>query len=357
MTKIIFIICVIFSLCAEGETAGAEDFDISIGLMSELSGPFSPNGQHCKDGYELARQTVSSGSRRIRFVYADTRGEARAGVSEFKRLVEVEGVIAVLGTRSQVIMPLNPLSKSKQVPLVTVIGHPAFVSDNPYAFRFWPNARAVGRKTAIDAIELGKRRVAILTLQDEFTLSLSEHFVAAFKESGGQVVLDEALLDTEIEFNSLISKIKKSGADAVFVNLSIPQTGVVIRKLHEQGVDAQLFGNCWMTEPSIAKTAGAEAIEGARFIDFDFADSAFLNKARELTNGSEPVAVTYACYASLAAVLQVLSEHPEVGSREELYQLLRAQEKFQLLSGELAMSEREAQLRLVARSIRDGVVQ
>jgi len=331
---------------------------IVIGLMAELSGPFAPNGEHCKEGYEVAREAYMSdgqvGNYSVRIVYGDTRGEPRTGVSEFKRLTEIHKAIAVITTRSQVAMPLNPLSRRKQIPLLTTVGHSEFIRANPYGFRFWASATVVGGCSVQESIAMDKHRAAVLTLEDEFTLSLTDSFVREFERLGGVVVFKDTIVETEIDFSTLTTKIKSAKPDVIFVNLGLATTGLMIKKIREQGLQAQLIGNSWMTERSVIASAGQKAIEGAFFIDFDFQKPAFVAHVKRLFPRSEPVAVTYACYAALGTLLQTIKRSSKITDSGVLYQELFNTKVVNLLDGDLELKGREAQLDLVVKFIRQG---
>ena len=90
--------------------------EIRIGLLTQLSGPFATVGESCRQGYELARKSFAPedkiGGRTIRFIYGDTKGEAAAGLTEFKRVVEVENVIAVKSWRAK--LKESPTNEAKK---------------------------------------------------------------------------------------------------------------------------------------------------------------------------------------------------------------------------------------------------
>jgi branched-chain amino acid transport system substrate-binding protein len=331
---------------------------IVIGVMAELSGPYAANGRHCREGYELARRLFApdgaAGAHAVVFQYGDTRGEAREGIAEFQRLTGVQKAVAVVTTRSSVAMPLNPLSRQKQIPLLTTIGHADFIRQNPYGYRFWPSAERVGQRTAHEIIARDLRRAAVVSIEDEFTLSLAGSFKREFKRLGGATLLDEKINESEGDFSTLAAKVRSFRPDLVFLNLGLVSTGLFVKKLREQGVAAQIAGNSWMTEASVAESAGVEAIEGAFFVDFDFRRPVFLRKMGELFPDSAPVAVSYACYAALGTLLQTLSRHPEVCDSRTLHQALLQEQSVPLLDGELKIRGREAELELVVKTLRRG---
>jgi ABC-type branched-subunit amino acid transport system substrate-binding protein len=79
--------------------------EISLGLLSELTGSGAPNGVSCREGYELARSIYAPNDQiqnnKIRFIFGDHRAQAQAGIAEYQRMVKQEEVIAVLSNRGR----------------------------------------------------------------------------------------------------------------------------------------------------------------------------------------------------------------------------------------------------------------
>ena len=138
-------LCVLLSLhfCGIAPVSLAQtNKEIRIGLMSTLTGSFAISGEHCRQGYEVARVAFVKdgkiGTYKLKFIYSDTRGDAKTSVSEFRKLVHVDKVQAVVSTRSQLTMPLSSLAIQHKVPVVGIVGHTEFLKANSFGFRAWP---------------------------------------------------------------------------------------------------------------------------------------------------------------------------------------------------------------------------
>jgi len=92
-----------------------------------------------------------------------TAAETKTAVSEFNRLVNVEKALAVITTRSQIALTLNPLSAARKIPLLATAGAEAFISGNPYAFRFFPTTELESRALAQKARSMGLKKMAFIT--------------------------------------------------------------------------------------------------------------------------------------------------------------------------------------------------
>ena len=111
-SKSLFLGLLFFSFTTKAENI------IKIGAMADVTGPSARIGNDCQRGYELAFNTYSTdgkvGSHSVRIIYGDNKNEVKAGLNEFKRIVEYEGADAIITTRSHISMAINPLSLKKK---------------------------------------------------------------------------------------------------------------------------------------------------------------------------------------------------------------------------------------------------
>ncbi len=342
------------------QKAAAAAPSIAIGLMSEATGPYAENGENCQRGWRAARDAFAPGDRvgmhTVRFVFADSQGEAKTGVNEFRHLTENEHAQAVLTTRSQVGMAVNPLSRKAKIPLLGTVGHPDFVRDNEYAFRFYPTVKAESAALVEKAHELKLRRFALITAEDQWMLALSDAFSQQLRESGGEVVGSWSILDSDANIASTIMRIKQASADAVFVNLGISQSGVVFKKLYELGVGQPLFTQFWGASKEAREAAGAAAMEGVIFVEADLRKPKFLKLLRNAYGDERASAVTFSCYAALSTLLFTLKQNKEIDSTESLHAQLLKMREVELPDGTLMLRDREAQYDLMWKTVSRGEI-
>ncbi len=330
---------------------------IDIGLLTELSGSNAVNGKSCQEGFDLARKIhdKAEDNLEIKYHYADSKGLPATGVTELQKLLAVNDIDVVIATRSQVGMALNPISRQKKIPLLGIVGHARFTSENPYAFRFWPTTKHEGPAISQKALKLGLKKMAIITLEDEWTLSLTEQFTKAYTSTGGRVVFDERLTEADTDLSSLITRISQSGADAIFVNLALAHSGLLIRKLRERGLSQQIFSNFWGANQDTIETAGKDAIEGLLYTSINLQKPNFLKSFEAKYNHTNINAVTYSCYTALTTVLDTLDKTPTpITVRPDLYQALLKAKTISTLDGTISLSNREAEFDLIFNAIHGG---
>lgn len=358
--KNIFLFSILLPLTFCSSFAFAVDKEIRIGVLTELSGPFATNGKDCRIGHETAMNAFSTngqvGPYKVKLVYGDSRGEGKTAVTEFNKLIDQDNVQAVLLNRSQVGMPINPLSKAKKVALLGVVGHSHFAAENPYAFRFYPSSIDEGAYLAKKILEKNIKTMAAVGLQDEFLVALQDETIKTFKKAGGQVLLDERITEADVDLSSLVSKLSGAKPDLIFVNLGIGQTGFLIRKIREQGMRQPIISNFWVQKKEVIDNAGIAAIEGTGFVAISTKLPGFSKELDKVSSGLKASSVYYACHVALASALQAIRDaKSEVQDREDFYQAMLAVKSLKLLDETLPVIEREVKFTMEFSTINNGV--
>lgn len=329
-----------------------------IGLLMPLTGAAAYVFEECRRGLEVAYHSfwLSQTPRPfpVELEYADTHDDPKDAVTEFKRMLEAESLIAVIATRSKEAIPVNPLSAKAHLPLIAISAHPALISGNNFALRLYPSAQKEGAALAELALSRLLKRSAIVTVENEWNLALSKSFKDKFEALGAKVVADETVAENDLNFAALISKIRAAAPESIFVNLLNLQAGLFVKKLQEQGLRAQLLSNFWIQHADALNTAGAEALEGALFVEIDINKPNFTAAFNARFPGIKFTGSTYLCYAALGSVLQTLAKFDEPPSRLDFSKTLSAIDTAALLDGRLEFIGREAQFSLRPRMLKAG---
>lgn len=365
MVKCFKAIQIVYLLAACGflieRVCQAEQEPIRIGLMTELTGPAAPgSGFHCKRGYDLAIKTlVQDGTYEgipLAFLYGDTQGEAKAAVNEFNRLVNVEKVNAVVCNRSQVGMALNSFSERAKTPLIGIVGHSDFLEENPYSFRAWPSAKQDAQALAQAAFEKGFRSIALVTLEDEWTLSLRDEFRTAYEKLGGAVLVDETVIDTDTNFVPLITKLRSKSIDSIFVNLNSIQTGAFLKKLHELGVTEPKLGNFYARNIEVREEAGIPAIEGLMIVEVPFENAVFKTLLQKNFKDDQVSQLTYTCYTGLKFLLEGIVENSASQNDMSIMSTLNNKTRVTVFEDTIPIQNREIQFPLTIKTFLSGSV-
>ena len=227
MKKIAFLILVTVIVCSGlgAQTTGT----IKIGVIQDLSGPGSVLGTAGLYGAELAVADINAkggiNGRKLQIVAFDCKSDPNEAINAFKRLSDVEKVVAVLGPPlSNVGLAVAPVSTEKKLVFLGMFGDPRCMLGekmdtlNRYMFLMQPSTEQTAITTGAYLVErLGLKKIAMLVAQDHaYVLSMANFFKTWAKANGVEIVADEVNKQADIDMKAQLAKIKQSGAQALF---------------------------------------------------------------------------------------------------------------------------------------------
>jgi branched-chain amino acid transport system substrate-binding protein len=189
--------------------------EVKIGALVPLTGPFATYGGYTIDGMRFAVDEINSkggvlGARLV-LVEADEKNDAKEAVSIFKRMAEVDRVVAVVGTISSGIgAVLSGEAEQAKVPLFLVAAgsHTILTKSSRYTFRTClPPAPTNGELLADFVKDQKFQRVGVLIASYEWGFAIKEVLDKRLKELGVQYQIEEAPLG-ETDFTTVLRKLQ-----------------------------------------------------------------------------------------------------------------------------------------------------
>jgi len=254
---------------APSQSAPAGGPAIRIGVNVPLSGALAPYGKGVLDGIRLRQRQINAAGgvsgRAIELVVEDNKGEKTDTRTAFKKLAEINRVVAVIGP----ITSTNALAakidaEQYAVPMVSPTATNDQVTANArYVFRACFNDSFQGRIVANYAYQsLGLRRAAVLTDKNsDYSKGLSGSFKSAFERAGGKVVAEEGYQQKDTNFGSQLVRIKKSAAEIIFVPGYPPEVPLIIQQAKVVGFPGRLCGADGWDSQAVLDNSGPN-IEG-----------------------------------------------------------------------------------------------
>lgn len=238
--------------------------EIKIGVILPLTGGLANFGETVLNGIQLAVDEFEEklAPRSILLVTEDSQGEPSKAVSAFNRLHHVEGVEFIIGDlTSSATLAMAPLALKDQVLLISpTASNPALSQAGPYFYRVWPSDDFDGKIAASYAThDLELSTAAIVYVNNDYGLGLKSVFEATFESLGGEVLLTEAYQDKETDFRSILTKIKETSAQLVYLPGHPQENGTFLRQAKEIGVTAVIFSNVAAEDREFLEAAGDAA--------------------------------------------------------------------------------------------------
>ncbi len=226
---------------------------IKIGVVLPFSGASSYVGNAQYAGYQYALNDFMEhygdqlNGKTIQLVTGDSTGVADTGVSEFERMVNNEGISAVIGTyNSGVAAAIAPVAIKYQVPFMVTnaVADVILAEDSNYVFRT-NMGDCDAAPSYIEFLnylknELGAKidNVAVIYESSDYGQGAYDNLTEnVFPKVGVNVVMAESFTPNSGDLSSVINKLKASNADASFVVMSENDALLYTRQTVEYGVE------------------------------------------------------------------------------------------------------------------------
>jgi branched-chain amino acid transport system substrate-binding protein len=236
-----------------------------IGIILPMTGTTADYGADFDKGALLAEEEINAAGgikgTPIQLVHGDSRNQPKDGVAEFKRLVEVEKVPAVISTMTGVILAQFSLSRESGTPMICVGAiTPEIRKGGPTVFSNYPLADDEERGIAEYAVhKLGLKTAAVIYENSAYGKTLSTIFDEEFKKLGGSIVTEEAIEKGGRDFRSQITRIGALHPPLIVVYAYYAEAGLIVRQAAELGVKAQFMSHGSVQNQAFADIAGPAA--------------------------------------------------------------------------------------------------
>ncbi|MEZ5649540.1 MAG: ABC transporter substrate-binding protein [Burkholderiaceae bacterium] len=239
---------------------------VRIGFHAPLTGFAAADGKSSLNGAELAVQQVNDSGgingRPLELIVYDDGAKADQGVQLANKLLSQDGVkIAVSGSYSGPTRAAAPIYQTAGVPYISSYAvHPDITRAGNYVFRtsFMGEVQGHAGAKLIGDI-LGKKRVVIITLNNDFGQSLTAGFKEKAAEFGIQIVNEYSYGMKDRQFGPMIASIKADNPEAIYASGYFFTAGPLVSQLHAAGVKAQVIGQEGYDGQKFIEIAGAAA--------------------------------------------------------------------------------------------------
>lgn len=344
----VLVFTIFANLQAWAQQAEARAF--KLGMLLPLSGPYAAVGTDSKEGIELAQSELTQ-ENKLNFVFADSKGEASLAVTEFKRLLDVERVSGVYALRGPAGMAVNPLSRSAKIPLLGGVGNKNFALSNEYAFQLWARSDFEGEFIASVLNAAGLKKIAIITVQDDYFEAVSDGLRSKAESAGLRIVYDQETLPTESDFRTQVNALRRVSPDAVFINLGLHQIATFITQMKQLGIDLPIYSNFFAGKKEVVDALGSLG-NGVIFAEMSTKLSKFREDLKTRFNSS-PSAATLAAYLATLMLAQAVGPL-EIVNSETLHASLLKIKEIRTTNGNFVVKDRFVQFPMALKIIRDG---
>jgi branched-chain amino acid transport system substrate-binding protein len=198
--------------------------------------------------------------------------------------------------------------KAKTVVLSPCSSNPAITNAGDYIFRNYPSDNYQGTFAANYIFNtLGKKKVAVLYIQNDYAVGIRGIFVDAFKKLGGTIVADESAAASATDFRAQLTKIKAANPDLVYSLGMADEATVSIKQAKELGINVPFFGADAWGDAKIWSGLGS-AGEGDMYTTVSTPLTAAFTSAMKAKTGTDVTICSPEAYDGIKLLAQVISK-------------------------------------------------
>ncbi|MBK1698026.1 amino acid ABC transporter substrate-binding protein [Rhodovibrio salinarum] len=254
------------------------DGTITLGAAISLTGKYSTNGGHTKNGYDMAVDRINSmggvevGDKtyKLEVTYYDDESTPARGAQLAERLIQQDGVKFVLGPYSSgMTKAIAPVTEQYGVPMVEANGasRSLFTQGYEYLFAVLSTseqylASAVQLRAELaekDGMDPSEMTIAGVFENDPFSQDIRAGVIADAEEHGMELVVDDKLPPEINDMSSTLIKVKAKSPDMMVVSGHSKGAALAIRQMSEMRVDVPMLAMTHCDSAQIIQKFGDKA--------------------------------------------------------------------------------------------------
>jgi len=223
--------------------------NVKIGFNVPLTGFAAADGKSAKNGAELAVEQVNAAGgingKKLELVVYDDQASPKEAVPIAQKLIERDQVVAAIsGSYSGATRAAAGIFQEAGVPYISAYAiHPDITRAGNYVFRTSFMGEVQGRAGAkLVGKTLGKKRVSIVTLKNDFGKALAAGFKSKAGTFGVNVISEYEYSIKDRQFGPIVSKIRADKPDAIYASGYFFTAGPLVSQLRAAGIKVPVIG-------------------------------------------------------------------------------------------------------------------
>ena len=227
------------------------------------SGPVS-SGLAVQQGILLADEKYDQNNC-IKYIFEDDQLQPKLSINNVNKFINIDRADGLIVYGTPTSLAVSEVSEKHKVPLLALSILDKVVKGKSFTVKHWCNSQSLNTAVVNEAHKRNYSKVAIVSTQNDAMLKLRDDFKSSFKN---EIVFDQEFAKDNFDFNTVIQRLIKTKAEAVYLLLYPPQTAPFLQKIKSLGYRGEFFGVHNFEDPAEVKAA-AGAMEGLWFANGD----------------------------------------------------------------------------------------
>jgi branched-chain amino acid transport system substrate-binding protein len=248
-----------------GGLAQAQQPTMKFGLAMPLTGGQALYGNDQVKAAQWAVEEINKAGgingKKFEMVVLDTQADPQVGIQAVNRMISVDKTPVFVTAWSGVVKAVAPIANDNKVVELSVGANaPDIARLGEYVYTTFPLADVDIRAVAeYSAKELGKKRAAVLFINNETGLGSAVVYRDTFTKAGGTVVAYEAYDQKATDFTGPLLKIRAANPEIVHLQGLVAESPQVIAQARQLGIRVPITSYSGIYNPKLIEQLGAAA--------------------------------------------------------------------------------------------------
>ncbi|SDK89355.1 branched-chain amino acid transport system substrate-binding protein [Maridesulfovibrio ferrireducens] len=339
-----------------------EEEKIKIGFNIPLTGDIPKVGEASRNAAEMLKEDINSqgglevGGKKIplEFYYEDNESKAESAVNVALKLIEQNGVVAIIGPNSsKQAVPAGGTCNDNRTPMVSPWStNPDTTKNRPWVFRaafLDPFQGPVAVNFAAKQFN-AKTAAVLFDISNDYSKGLAEIFKDIWEKKNGadSVVAFVSHGTKDQDFSAQLTKIINSKPDFIFVPDNYNQVALIIKQAHDLGWTGPFMGSDAWGSSELMTLCGKDCI--GQFFSTHYAAAGAKGATKEFIDrysakfGETPDDVAALTWDATRLVLQAIQDAGSFNSdvkaeRKAIRDALSSVKEFAGITGSMKFDE------------------
>jgi branched-chain amino acid transport system substrate-binding protein len=236
-----------------------------FGLAMPLTGSQALYGQDQVKAAEWAVAEMNKAGgingKKLEMIVLDTQADPQLGIQTANRLVSIEKVPAFVTAWSAVVKAVAPIANDNRVVELSVGANSSDIAKlGDFVYTTYPLADVdIAAVAKYAATRMGKKKAAIVYINNETGLVAADVYRRVFTAAGGQIVANETYDPKATDFTGPLLKVRAANPDIIHLQGLISDTPQVIAQMRQLGLTQPITSYSAAFNPKLVQQLGAAA--------------------------------------------------------------------------------------------------
>jgi len=243
---------------------------VRIGYLIGFTGDYGPWGDENHKAALVAVEEMNAAGgplgRPIELFSEDNQSSVEGGIQGYRKLVNVNDVVAISGPESDIILALIDAAREDAVPVVShSAGTPALdTAGGEFIFRTAPSDSLTGEVAANVLLDEGYQRIAMLVENVEGAQTNAVKFRETYQKLGGEITDFVVYNPGQNTYQAELRRAYSGDADLLYVFGGVTSGATILKQRFQRGHAGPVWVSTEMLSPELIKAIGPQIADGIR---------------------------------------------------------------------------------------------